>query len=104
MIAALLIVMVGLSGCCANCGNHRLCGRWGACRQGCGPFAHHGCGLFANRGCGIFGHPGCGARNGNGYDEGAMNGGPMTAQVTYPYYTTRGPRDFLAENPRGIGP
>jgi hypothetical protein len=24
--------------------------------------------------------------------------------VTYPYYTNRGPRDFLAENPRGIGP
>ena len=26
-----------------------------------------------------------------------MAGGPTTAQVTYPYYTTRGPRDFLAD-------
>ncbi|MBS0209168.1 MAG: hypothetical protein JSS27_09460 [Planctomycetes bacterium] len=30
--------------------------------------------------------------------------GPMTPQVVYPYYTTRGPRDFLNPNPRGIGP
>ena len=25
-------------------------------------------------------------------------------QITYPYYTTRGPRDFLAKNPPSIGP
>jgi hypothetical protein len=31
-------------------------------------------------------------------------GGPAAAQVTYPYYTVRGPRDFLDPNPRGIGP
>jgi hypothetical protein len=30
--------------------------------------------------------------------------GPMTPQVVYPYYTTRGPRDFLAPNPPSIGP
>jgi hypothetical protein len=30
--------------------------------------------------------------------------GPPTAQVTYPYYTLHGPRDFLDSNPRGIGP
>jgi hypothetical protein len=29
---------------------------------------------------------------------------PSTGAVTYPYYTTRGPRDFLARNPRSIGP
>jgi len=27
-----------------------------------------------------------------------------TVAVTYPYYTVRGPRDFLAQNPRSIGP
>lgn len=31
-------------------------------------------------------------------------GGPPTGQVAYPYYTTRGPRDFLASNPPSIGP
>jgi hypothetical protein len=30
--------------------------------------------------------------------------GPSTAQVAYPYYTTRGPRDFLVDNPPSIGP
>lgn len=30
--------------------------------------------------------------------------GPPTGQVTYPYYTVRGPRDFLAKNPGSIGP
>ena len=30
-------------------------------------------------------------------------GGPATAQVAYPYYTTRGPRDFLLDNPPTIG-
>ena len=29
--------------------------------------------------------------------------GPPTGQVAYPYYTTRGPRDFLARNPRSVG-
>lgn len=38
---------------------------------------------------------------------GAMPGpaaGPAQPTVTYPYYTTRGPRDFLNPNPPSIGP
>ena len=30
--------------------------------------------------------------------------GPPTGATTYPYYTNRGPRDYLARNPRSIGP
>ena len=30
--------------------------------------------------------------------------GPPVGQTTYPYYTTRGPRDFLARDPGSIGP
>ena len=30
--------------------------------------------------------------------------GMSAATVAYPYYTTRGPRDFLLEFPNGIGP
>ncbi len=30
--------------------------------------------------------------------------GPPTGAVAYPYYTTRGPRDFLASDPPSIGP
>ena len=30
-------------------------------------------------------------------------GGGQVAQVAYPYYTVRGPRDFLVDNPPTIG-
>ena len=30
--------------------------------------------------------------------------GPSTGAYAYPYYTTRGPRDFLMDNPGSIGP
>ena len=43
------------------------------------------------------------AGEGGPADESAF-AGPPTGGVTYPYYTTRGPRNFLATNPRGIGP
>ena len=33
-----------------------------------------------------------------------FNAGPPVGQVAYPYYTTRGPRDFLMCNPPSIGP
>jgi hypothetical protein len=42
------------------------------------------------------------SRNAGGEYEYAA--GPPSAGVTYPYYTNRGPRDFLAKNPRSIGP
>ncbi|RIK83550.1 MAG: hypothetical protein DCC67_05870 [Planctomycetota bacterium] len=34
----------------------------------------------------------------------AFQQGPPVGQVAYPYYTTRGPRDFLLNNPPHIGP
>jgi hypothetical protein len=58
--------------------------------------------------CGSDGCNGCGGRAGKHYSgpysEEYTDSGPPSAAVTYPYYTTRGPRDFLAKNPRGIGP
>ena len=41
-------------------------------------------------------------RNAGGEYEFAA--GPPSGGVTYPYYTNRGPRDFLARNPRGSVP
>ena len=32
-----------------------------------------------------------------------MNGGPPGPTYAYPYYTVRGPRDFLIDNPPSIG-
>jgi hypothetical protein len=37
-------------------------------------------------------------------NAGRFTPGPPTGAVTYPYYTTRGPRDFLAQKPESIGP
>lgn len=42
-------------------------------------------------------------RLGRGGEE-AFVPGPPSGTVTYPYYTIRGPRDFLASNPPSIGP
>ena len=36
--------------------------------------------------------------------EAASVPGPSMGAVTYPYYTVRGPRDFLVDNPPSIGP
>jgi hypothetical protein len=99
-------------GACAN----------GACAEGHaghahgGHFAGHcgGCGAGLLHGCKNCGH--CGLPCGHGLlghhkqytDIGAQNqglsNGPPTGTVAYPYYTTRGPRDFFAANPPSIGP
>ncbi len=41
---------------------------------------------------------------GFGTQQYAGPSGPPTGAVAYPYYTNRGPRDFLANNPPSIGP
>ena len=101
LTVALAVLVGSSSGCCLldRCFGH---GRCAACCNKCGPYP--GCG----QGCGPGGCPaaGCGPAGPSPYgpDGGAAYDGPPTGGVTYPYYTTRGPRDFLADNPRGIGP
>lgn len=69
---------------CSECGAAA-----GACRCG---WAHGGlAGRAAAR------------RSAGAYADGYMAGNSHGA-VAYPYYTNRGPRDFLAKNPRDIGP
>jgi hypothetical protein len=90
----------------------------GGCGDGCGSGCGDGCGSGCGNGCGR----GCGGRFGSGHqmmDHGypghglhARNmhhvfqgpHGPSVGQVTYPYYTLRGPRDFLIDNPPSLGP
>jgi hypothetical protein len=69
----------------------------------CGGHGGHGHG-----GHGIAGHGGAGGpvgHLGHHHQSREYTGpqGPATAQVGYPYYTTRGPRDFLVDNPPSIG-
>ena len=42
-------------------------------------------------------------RYARGMNEPAEDPGPAAAAVAYPYYTMRGPRDFLQNNPPSIG-
>src|SRR5262245_3716594 len=80
----------------------------GACGpNGCGPYGYGHHGHHAGGGYGYFG----GAHHTPGYPhlhhhfscEYIGPQGPPTAAVAYPYYTTRGPRDFLMDNPPSIG-
>jgi len=78
-------------GCCGTCDG-------GCCVNGCSDCGGRGCGLcqrFAGQVC----------PHGGGYPE-SYNFAPSPpgGQVAYPYYTVRGPRDFLRDNPPSIGP
>ena len=80
------------SGCCTGNG----------CSSGCSACGSSGCGLcqrFAGRVASGF------CPHAAGYPE-AYNytPSPPSGQITYPYYTVRGPRDFLRNNPPSIGP
>jgi hypothetical protein len=85
---------------CLNCQNgapcrpphvgpHCPCCGHGYCCACCGPPAP-GCPCCC-----------CGASGDHNYN---FNPGPPVAQTAYPYYTLRGPRDFLLDNPPSIGP
>jgi hypothetical protein len=88
----------GVGGTCGT-GCSDACG--GACQGMINGIASGGCGNGAC-GCG----PGAGlCPHGGGYPEyPSFNQGPPVGQVAYPYYTTRGPRDFLHPHPPTIGP
>ena len=74
-----------IPGHCPQPGPHcRICGH-GYCCACCGPPA-----------------PGCLCNSGDQNHNCAP--GPPTGQTAYPYYTLRGPRDFLLGNPPSIGP
>ena len=81
------------------------------CRDGCYGDCNR-CGIFGAGGNAMtaYGEP-CGPLgrlmgSGSPQNPRAFVGpaGPPTAAVTYPYYTTRGRRDFLLDQPQTIGP
>jgi hypothetical protein len=80
------------------------------CDQGCMEGCKKGCLDGCKEGCSELGGRMAAARqclnpHAGGYPEmGAFTPGPPAGQVAYPYYTVRGPRDFLQDNPPTIGP
>ncbi|MCA9261366.1 MAG: hypothetical protein KDA61_19255 [Planctomycetales bacterium] len=98
---------------CYSCSNDVCCGD--GCGDGCGNCQDGRCRLvdkiaggFCGCGPGGCGLGGCAAGcnpHAGGYPEAtSFNGGGPVGQVAYPYYTVRGPRDFLMSNPPTIGP
>jgi hypothetical protein len=82
--------------CGIDCGD--ACnGGCGACQQFINGIASGGCGP---NGCG----PGGLCPGGSYPQPNCFNQGPPVGQTAYPYYTVRGPRDFLRNNPPTIGP
>ncbi len=103
-LAALVATIVtSSSGCC-------LMDRIFHCGGCCGPAAAYG--GCDSCGGGYGGCDSCGGGYGGGCDgcDGGYGGpevidsGPQVGASAYPYYTTRGPRDYLTRNPRSIGP
>jgi hypothetical protein len=90
------------------CGQYAGGPHGGGCPDGnCGGYGGHG-----GHG-GILGHGGPGGPGGQHGMHGVPHHfsreyagppGPPSAQVAYPYYTTRGPRDYFANEPMSIGP
>lgn len=95
-----------------SCGNNsgvlgrigNLCGLCGGagCRNGCvaGPLGWQqgGHDYSSHLQPGLLGHQAASNLNSRPFTP-----GPPSAQTAYPYYTTRGPRDFLVDNPPTIG-
>lgn len=89
--------------CCPDgyCGQGNCCGN-GGCQNGCCP----GCGQNGCGGrCGLLQNlaGSCMARAETDANYN-FNPGPSSAQTAYPYYTVKGPRDFLMRKPPSIGP
>jgi hypothetical protein len=54
--------------------------------------------------CAVCGRPAPACCCNSGDHNYNFNPGPPVAQTAYPYYTVRGPRDFLLDNPPPLGP
>ena len=81
-----------IPGHCPHPGPHCPCCGHGYCCTCCGPPAP---------GCACCPVCGCGPSGDHNY---TFNPGPPTGQTAYPYYTLRGPRDYLLDSPPSIGP
>ncbi len=98
--AGLLVLLAGC--CCAD--RHRCSGS--DCPQApdgaCAGQAPCSDGQCAGQPCAPACHGGCAGGQGPGVLSGEA--GPPTGAISYPYYTTRGPRDYFDRDPSSIGP
>ncbi|MGA2797954.1 MAG: hypothetical protein ABSE63_10265 [Thermoguttaceae bacterium] len=90
-----------VQGCCAQAPENCASCECGNCQNCQDPNQQVPCRQCGGRGCPLCRH---GAGPGGPGDGEGFAPGPPVGQVAYPYYTIRGPRDFLAPNPQSIGP
>ena len=90
LVLLVVAVVAGLTGCVQD----QMC-----CRTN----PSDPCNVFANNG-GIYDGLGYNPYGPAMQQQQPINPGPPTGAITYPYYTTRGPRDFLAQDIRPLGP
>jgi len=110
LLFALSVALVGAA--LIGCSSKRCSLIPGCIQAGCAD-APENC-QSCSVGCDACGGVGCGACGGvcaTGFCRSCQHAyepahvpGPPTGAVTYPYYTNRGPRDFLAADPPSIGP
>lgn len=79
-------------------GCHTGCGRTG-CQAGPLGWQQGGLDYSSHMNPGLLGHQAA-----HQLQNQPFTPGPPSAQVAYPYYSFRGPRDFLLDNPPSIGP
>ncbi len=95
------------TGCCGSCAQGQPCG-CEPCATGCDPCGCEPCGIGNGKiRCMLGGlWPGnwCHGHGGGLHDRCNQKGYALMSQMDYPYYSLRGPRDFLAKNPPSIGP
>ena len=114
LLLSAVVLLAGLSGCVTQRGSRPWNCMGGSCAQApenCQSCAQAPENCQSCENCDNGGDPGrlrCRNCGGRGCDRcraaEVVESGPPAGTVTYPYYTTRGPRDFLAKSPRSIGP
>ena len=107
MIFLAAAVTVGLAGCCTH-GGQCLTGSCASCPENCSS-CDSGCETGMDPGGEVACDPSdpCGGQRCGPFRGGCRDAfvqGPPSAAIAYPYYTVRAPRDFLAQNPPGLGP
>lgn len=96
LILVAVVLVAGMTGC-AHHGMYGGCTS-GSCATAPGTCAPCGPGLLGGACPGGYPGPCLG-----GNSPCVMGGAPLTA-MQYPYYTTRGPRDYFVSDPTPLGP
>lgn len=80
------------------------CNGYGYCQAQCRGMCHGAGAILASGFCGCCGAPAPSCCCNSGDQNYNFMPGPPVGQTAYPYYTLRGPRDFLRNNPPKLGP